>query len=254
MQAFDLTGRVAIVTGGNGGIGLGMARGLASAGASIIVAARNQEKSARAVEELAGLDVQAIAVQTDVTDEDAVTALVEATIEHFGRVDVLVNNAGMNIRKPPQDLSLAEWRLIMDTNLTSAFLLSKAVYPHMKAQGGGKIVNIGSMMAIFGIPFSAAYASSKGGLVQLTKVLATAWAADHIQVNAVLPGWIDTDLTIGARSEIPGFHERILSRIPDGRWGDIDDLSGIAVFLASSASDYITGTAIPVDGGYSVLG
>lgn len=254
MQAFDLTGRVAIVTGGNGGIGLGMARGLASAGASIVVAARNQEKSARAVAELTALGVQAIAVKTDVTDESAVATLVEATIERFGRVDVLVNNAGMNIRKPPQDLSLAEWRLIMDTNLTSAFLLSKAVYPHMKAQGGGKIVNIGSMMAIFGIPFSAAYASSKGGLVQLTKVLATAWAPDHIQVNAVLPGWIDTDLTIGARSEIPGFHDRILSRIPDGRWGDIDDLSGIAVFLASAASDYITGTAIPVDGGYSVLG
>jgi 2-deoxy-D-gluconate 3-dehydrogenase len=142
----------------------------------------------------------------------------------------------------------------MDTNLTSAFLLSKAVYPHMKSQGGGKIINVGSMMAIFGIPFSAAYASSKGGLVQLTKVLATAWAPDHIQANAVLPGWIDTDLTIGARNEIHGFHDRILNRIPDGRWGDIDDLAGIAVFLASPASDYITGAAIPVDGGYSVLG
>jgi 2-deoxy-D-gluconate 3-dehydrogenase len=254
MQAFDLSGRVAVVTGGNGGIGLGMARGLASAGAAVVVAARNQAKSAAAVAELEALGGRAISVEVDVRDEASVSALVASTIDHFGRVDVLVNNAGTNIRKEPQDLSLAEWHLIMDTNLTSAFLASKAVYPHMKAQGGGKIINIGSMMSIIGVPFSPAYAASKGGLVQFTKVLATAWARDHIQVNAVLPGWIDTDLTRGARAQIEGFHERILARIPDGLWGDIADLAGIAVFLASPASDYVTGTAIPVDGGYASLG
>jgi 2-deoxy-D-gluconate 3-dehydrogenase len=158
------------------------------------------------------------------------------------------------VRKEPQDLSLAEWHLVMDTNLTSAFLTSKAAYPHMKVQGGGKFINVGSMMSVFGVPFSPAYASSKGGLVQFTKVLATAWAKDNIQANAVLPGWIDTDLTRNARVEVPGLYERVLSRIPAGRWGDGDDLAGIAAFLASCASDHITGAVIPVDGGYASQG
>jgi 2-dehydro-3-deoxy-D-gluconate 5-dehydrogenase len=252
--AFDLAGRVAIVTGGNGGIGLGMARGLATAGAIIVVAGRNQEKSRYAVQELEALGGAAVAIEVDVTDEASVNRLVETAVERLGRVDVLVNNAGTNVRKAPQDLTLEEWRLVVDTNLTSAFLASKAAYPHMKQQGGGKIINIGSMMSIFGAPFVAAYAASKGGLVQLTKALAAAWAPEHIQVNAVLPGWIETELTEGARRDIPGLHERVLARIPDGRWGVGDDLAGIAVFLASTASDYITGTAIPVDGGYSSHG
>ena len=254
MEAFNLAGRVAIVTGGNGGIGLGMARGLGAAGATVVVAARDQSKSALAVDELRGLGTEASAIEVDVRDEASVESLIRTASERYGRLDVLVNNAGMNIRKQPQDLSLAEWREIMDTNLTSAFLTCKAAYPVFKAAGGGKIINIGSMMSVFGVPFSAAYASSKGGMVQLTKVLATAWAGDNIQVNAVLPGWIDTDLTFRAREEMPGFHERILARIPQGRWGVPGDLSGIAVFLASPASDYVTGAAIPVDGGYASLG
>jgi len=251
---FDLTGRVAIVTGGNGGIGLGMARGMADCGARIVVAARNAEKSLRAVAELKGFGVDAAAIQVDVRDEASVESLVRATVALWGRVDILVNNAGTNIRKQPQDLALSEWRDVIDTNLTSAFMLSKAVYPHMKAQGGGKIINVGSMNSIFGVPFSAAYASSKGGIVQLSKVLATAWAADNIQVNAVLPGWIDTELTVGARGDVPGLYERTLARTPAGRWGVGDDMAGVAAFLASSASDYVTGASIPVDGGYSSLG
>jgi len=183
-----------------------------------------------------------------------VNALVRATADRFGRLDVLVNNAGTNIRKPPQDLTLGEWRQVLDTNLTSAFLASRAAYPVMKAQGGGKIINIGSMMSIFGVPFAAAYAASKGGMVQLTKALATAWAPDHIQVNAVLPGWIDSELTQRARREVPGLHDRVLARTPADRWGVGDDLAGVAVFLASRASDFVTGTAIPVDGGYSSQG
>lgn len=254
MNKFDLQGRVAIVTGGNGGIGLGMARGLAGAGAAIVVAARNREKSDRAVAELRALGVRAEAIDVDVRSEESVAALVRATVERFGRVDILVNNAGTNVRKLPQDLSLEEWRLVLDTNLTSAFLASRAVYPHMKAQGGGKIINIGSMMSIFGVPFAPAYGASKGGMVQLTKSLAAAWAPDHIQVNAVLPGWIETELTDRARLEVPGLFERVLARIPEGRWGSGDDLAGIAVFLASAASDYVTGAAIPVDGGYASLG
>ncbi|HWO73666.1 MAG TPA: glucose 1-dehydrogenase [Dehalococcoidia bacterium] len=254
LQAFDLNGRVAIVTGGNGGIGLGMAKGLASAGAAVVVAARDREKSASAVKQLQALGARAEAIEVDVREETSVTRLMEEAASRFGRIDILVNNAGTNVRKRPEELSLAEWRLVLDTNLTSVFLASKAVYPHMKAVGGGKIINIGSMMSIFGTPFVAAYAASKGGIVQLTKALATAWARDNIQVNAVLPGWIDTELTKRAREDVPGLHEWVLARIPKGHWGSPDDLAGIAVFLASPASDYVTGAAIPVDGGYAALG
>ena len=251
---FDLKGRVAIVTGGNGGIGLGMARGLAGAGASVLVAGRNAEKSEAAVRELGKLGGEAMAVTVDVTDEAAVDRLVKATRERFGRIDILINNAGTNIRKSLHEYSLEEWHRVMNTNLTSAFLCSRAVYPAMKAAGGGKVINIGSMMSIFGASFSPAYGASKGGIVQLTKSAAIAWAPDNIQVNAVLPGWIDTELTQGARREVPWLHESVLKRTPARRWGTIEDMSGVAVFLASSASDFVTGTFIPVDGGYSIQG
>jgi 2-deoxy-D-gluconate 3-dehydrogenase len=251
---FDLKDRVAIVTGGNGGIGLGMAQGLARAGARVVIAARDAAKSDGAVKELEALGPGARAITTDVTDEAAVRRTVKATLDAFGRLDVLVNNAGTNIRKPPHEVSLAEWRQVLDTNLTSAYLCSHAVYPAMKAGGGGKIINIGSMMSIFGAGFAPAYAASKGGIVQFTKACASAWARDNIQVNAVLPGWIDTALTRRARQEITGLHERVLQRTPAGRWGTIDDMAGIAVFLASPASDFVTGAAIPVDGGFSIQG
>src|SRR5262249_15755389 len=231
-----------------------MARGMAAAGAAIVVAGRNREKSARAVAELEGLGGRAVAIEVDVTDEASVNALIQRAAEHWGRLDALVNNAGINIRKPPQDLTLGEWRQVLHTNLTSAFLCSRAVYRIMKAQGGGKIINIGSMMSLFGASFAPAYGASKGGIVQLTKALAAAWARDNIQVNAVLPGWIDSELTIRARQEVPGLHDSVLARTPAKRWGVGDDLSGIAVFLASGASDFVTGTAIPVDGGFSSQG
>jgi 2-deoxy-D-gluconate 3-dehydrogenase len=251
---FDLKGKVAIVTGGNGGIGLGMARGLAAAGARLVIAARDQTKSRAAVKDLEGRGGEAVAVAVDVADEASVAALVRTVAERWSRIDVLVNNAGINVRKPVHELALAEWHRVVDTNLTSAFLTAKAVYPVMKAAGGGKIVNIGSMMSIFGASFAPAYGASKGGIVQLTKSLATAWARDNIQVNAVLPGWIDTDLTRRARQEVPGLNDAVLRRTPAGRWGEIDDMAGIAVFLASPASDFVTGAAIPVDGGYSIQG
>ena len=251
---FDLKGRVAIVTGGNGGIGLGMARGLAAAGARVVVAGRDQKKSTSAVEDLAGRGAEAFAVAVDVTDEAAVGRMVSATLERWGRLDVLVNNAGINIRKPVHELALDEWHRVLDTNLTSAFLCSKAAYPAFKKAGGGKIINIGSMMSIFGASFAPVYSSSKGGIVQLTKSTAVAWAKDNIQVNAVLPGWIDTELTQNARKEVTGLHDSVLRRTPAGRWGGIDDMSGVAVFLASPASDFVTGAVIPVDGGYSIQG
>ena len=253
LKLFDLSGRVALVTGGNGGIGLGMARGMAEAGAAIMVAGRNAEKNAAAAAELQGLGAEADSVEVDVTDPASCEAMVAATKERFGRVDCLVNNAGTAIRKQPQDYDLAEWHTVLNTNLTSAFTCSQAVYPLMKEQGGGKIVMIGSMMSIFGASFSAPYASSKGGIVQLGKSLASSWAKDNIQVNTVLPGWIDTDLTIRAREQVDGLHQRVLDRTPAGRWGKPQDHAGIAVFLAGSGSDFVTGTSIPVDGGFSIF-
>jgi 2-deoxy-D-gluconate 3-dehydrogenase len=254
VQLFDLTDRVAIVTGGNGGIGLGMARGLVTAGAAVVVAARDEAKSAEAVRELESLGARAVAVRVDVTEAASCRAMVQATLDRFGRLDVLVNNAGTNIRKQPQEYTLEEWHLILETNLTSAFACSQAAYPAMCQAGGGKIVMIGSMMSIFGASFTAPYAATKGGIVQLARALACAWAKDSIQVNAVLPGWIDSALTRRARRDIPGLEERVTARTPAGRWGMPDDFAGIAVFLASPASDFVTGAAIPVDGGYSVQG
>jgi 2-deoxy-D-gluconate 3-dehydrogenase len=252
VNLFDLTGKVAIVTGGNGGIGLGIAQGLAQVGAKIVVLGRNTEKSQMAAQWLqAQLGAEALVVTADVGRPEQIERAVGETLDRFGRIDILFNNAGMNIRKQPEDLALAEWHEVIDTNLTSAFLMSKAVYPTMKKVGGGKIVNIGSMTSIFGSPFASAYAASKGGIVQLSKSMALAWAKDNIQVNAILPGWFDTELTIKGRQEIPGLHERVLSRIPQGRWAKPADMAGTAVWLASPASDYITGIAIPVDGGYT---
>ena len=249
---FSLSGRVAVVTGGNGGIGLGMARGLASAGAHVVIAARNEAKSRAAVDELSGAGGGATAIAVDVTDEAAVAAMVDGVVRRCGRLDILINNAGTNIRKGPHELSLDEWRAVMDANLTSAFLCARAAYPQMKNAGGGKIINIGSLLSTFGAAFAPAYGASKGGVVQLTKSLAVAWARDNIQVNAVLPGWIDTALSRDARRQVPGLEQRAVDRTPIGRWGRTDDLAGVAVFLASAASDFVTGASIPVDGGYSI--
>ena len=249
-NAFDLTGRVALITGGNGGIGLGMSRGLADAGARVLIVGRDAGKNGQALDTLGAGHAAFVA---DVTDEGACMAAVAEAERLFGRLDVLVNNAGTNRRHRPEAISSADWRLVMDTNLTSAHLMCHAAFPLLSRQGG-KVINIGSMMSIFGVPFSPAYAASKGGIVQYTKVLATAWAEHGIQANAILPGWVDTDLTRGARREVEGLHDRVLARTPAARWGEAADFAGIAVFLASAASDFVTGAAIPVDGGYSVLG
>ena len=251
LSIFDLKGKAALVTGGNGGIGLGMAEGLARAGAKLAIGGRDAQKSSAALERLGS---GAIAVKADVTDERACRTMVAEAAEKLGRLDILINNAGINIRKLPQEYSLDEWHRVLDANLTSAFVASQAAYPHLVKAKGGKIVNIGSMMSIFGASFVAPYGASKGGIVQLTRALACAWAKDNIQVNAVLPGWIDTALTRRARDEVAGLHERVLARTPAGRWGAPEDLAGIAVFLCSPASDFVTGTAIPVDGGYAAQG
>ena len=254
MGAFDLTGRVALVTGGNGGIGLGIARGLAKAGASLVIAARNPQKNAAAIAELTALGAPCQAITVDIADEAACRALPEQAKATFGRLDILVNNAGIARTGLPQSISIADWNDVLQVNLTAVMVGSQAAYPIMKAQGGGKIINIGSMYSVFGGPFQPAYAASKGAVVQLTKSLAAAWARSNIQVNAILPGWIATEMTDGARTGMPGFSDTIVGRTPAGRWGETADFEGAAVFLASQASDFVTGATLAVDGGFSISG
>jgi len=250
---FDLTGRVAIVTGGNGGIGLGIAQGLVECGATVVISGRDAAKSAAAVEELNGQRAGcASAIECDVTVPEQIKALVDQTVDRLGGLHILVNNAGIGIRKRPEEYTLEEYTRVLDTNLTSVFLACQAAYWPMKQGGGGKIINIGSMASLFGLPYAPAYAASKGGVVQLSRALATAWAENNIQVNSILPGWIATNLTDGARRYNPELEGRVVYRTPAGRWGRPDDLAGTACFLAAPASDFVTGTAIPVDGGYSI--
>jgi len=248
MNPFALKGKIALVTGGNGGIGLGIAKGLAQAGAQVAIAGRNEAKSRAALGELGP---QAVAANGDVNDATAVKRMVAETVAAFGGLDILVANAGINIRKPPQDYTPEEWHRIVDTNLTSVFACCQAVYPEMQRRGGGKIVTIGSMTSIFGFDVGPVYAATKGAVVQLTKSLAAAWAKDNIQVNSILPGFIDTELTQNLRRNFPAMHDRVVGRTPARRWGTPADLAGTAVYFCSSASDFVTGTALPVDGGFS---
>ena len=245
---FDLAGKAALVTGGNGGIGLAIVEGLLEAGARVLIVGRDRSKN-----DAASTSKGTPAWIADVTIEAQCEAAVSESARLFGRLDILVNNAGTNIRARPEKLSESDWHTVIDTNLTSLHLMCRAAYPWLKRQGG-KVVNIGSLMSTFAVPFSPAYAASKGGVVQYTKALATAWAADNIQANAILPGWVHTELTDRAREQVPGLEERITARIPAGRWGQPRDMAGLAVFLAAPASDYITGAAIPADGGFTAMG
>lgn len=248
---FDLTGRVAVVTGANSGIGWGIASALGGAGATVVVAGRRPDKNAEAAGRIEALGGKAVPIEVDVEQEESCRALIAQAAERLGRIDILVNNAGLANRKQPQDYTVAEWHKVIDVNLTGAFVCSHAAYPHMVRAGGGKIINIGSIMSILGASFAVAYAASKGGIVQMTKVLACAWAKDNIQANAILPGWVDTDFTQRAREQVEGLNDRVLARTPAGRWGRPGDFAGIALLLASDASGFITGAAIPVDGGYT---
>jgi 2-dehydro-3-deoxy-D-gluconate 5-dehydrogenase len=250
---FDLTGKVAMVTGGTSGIGLGIARGLLQAGARVALIARDAERADKA---LASLDAgaNAIHIGADVTVRAQCFAALAQAEQHFGRVDILVNNAGMNIRRDAEQYTQDEWDRIIATNLGSAFHCSQAAHAAFLRARGGKIINIGSMLSLFGTTFAAGYAASKGGIVQLGRALAVEWADENIQVNTLLPGWIETELTAEARKLFPDLEAGILSRTPQARWGKPADLAGITVALCSSACDFITGTAIPVDGGYSAQG
>ena len=251
-KQFDLTGKVAIVTGGNGGIGLGMARGLAASGADIAIVARNEAKSDAAIAELQRHGVKAIAVTTDVTDQAAVARMVERVQRELGRIDILVNNAGITVRKPPHVLSIEEWNSIIQTNLTSAFVCSQAVYPAMKAAGGGKIINIGSIFGHDGYPGSAVYCGTKAAIALLTKSLALELRDRNIQVNAIAPGWIETPMNEHARATDTQYLRAIDERFGgSGGWMKPEELTGSAVFLASPDADSVTGTVLFVDRGWS---
>lgn len=253
MTLFDLSGRVAVVTGGNGGFGLAMAKGLVAAGAKAVLVGRDRAKSAAAVDEIRASGGEALAFEADVASADAVSELFAWLDKTTGRVDILVNNAGINQRHLPQDFPLDMWNEVLQVNLTSAFLCSQQAHRRMSRKGHGKIINIGSMTSILGAPMSPAYGASKGAMVALTRSLAAAWAAEDIQVNAILPGWIETELTRRQMQEMSGLRERILGRTPARRWGVPEDLVGAAVFLASDAAAFVTGTALVVDGGFSVM-
>jgi 2-dehydro-3-deoxy-D-gluconate 5-dehydrogenase len=249
-MSFDLTGRVALVTGGNGGIGLGIAKGLAGAGARVVIAARDPDKNAAALAALNRVG-SALAIACDVSDAEDVDALFTEIREQCGRLDILVNNAGMSAGGPPEQIEIGLWERVLAVNLTAAFRLAQGAFPLFREAGGGKVINIASEYARFGSAFVAPYATSKGGLIQLTRSLAVAWARHNIQVNAITPGWITTDMTEPVLRN-RAFYDQIIARTPAGRFGEPDELAGAAVFLASGASDFVTGVNLPVDGGYAI--
>ena len=249
---FDLAGKVAMISGGNRGLGEGMALGLAAAGADIVIACRDRAAAGPVVDRVKAAGRRAVAVPCDVTSSASVDRAVTASAEAVGGLDILVNNAGTLSLHRPEDMPHEAWDRVMDTNIRGAFLLSKAAWPHMKEAGGGKVINIASMYSIFGGENDSAYASSKGALVQFTRACAVAWARDGIQVNAILPGWFVTDMTRPFLEGGSRAADRTSERVPAGRWGDPCDLAGTVVFLASRASDYVTGASIVVDGGFSI--
>ena len=250
-KMFDLEGRVAVVTGGNGGIGRGIAIGLAEAGAAVAILARNEEKNRATVAAIEKLGVRAAAIKLDVTDRAALAPAMEAAERSLGPVDILVNNAGISISRNSFKLEAEAWDRVLETNLHSCFFLSQIAARAMAARGaGGKIINIASEYSRFGAAGLTSYAAAKGGLVQMTKSLAIEFASRGIQVNAIVPGWIKTDMTVPAQSG--PFYQEILTRTPAGRFGEPEEMAGAAVFLASHASDFVTGAILYVDGGFAI--
>jgi 2-dehydro-3-deoxy-D-gluconate 5-dehydrogenase len=261
---FDLSGRVALVTGGNGGIGRSIGMGLAQAGAAVAVLARNEEKNQRVLGELQALGVRALAVRVDVTERGQLQPALEKVEEALGPVSILVNNAGISRGSVKHrtvdgvlDHTLEDWDRVIETNLNACFLLSKLTAKSMVKRREGKIINIASMYSIFGSGLVPAYSATKGALVQLTKSMAIELAPFNIQVNAIAPGWTETDLTAPITNAASGspralLYQEIVTRTPAGRFANPDEYSGTAVYLASRASDFVTGATICVDGGYSI--
>jgi 2-dehydro-3-deoxy-D-gluconate 5-dehydrogenase len=248
---FDLTGQVAVVTGGNGGIGRGIALGLAEAGAAVAIFGRNDEKNKQVLSELQATGVPSIAVKVDVTDRAGLEPALRQVQSELGRISILVNNAGNVslsggiLNEKPED-----WDNVIETQLNAVFLLSKLAAKSMLAQKSGKIINIGSMYSFFGSGLVPSYSAAKGAIIQLTKSMAIELAPHNIQVNAIAPGWIETEMTAPVKA-MP-LNDEILARTPAGRWGRAEEIAGTAVYLASQASGFVTGTTVRVDGGYAI--
>ena len=250
LKAFDIAGKVALVTGGNGGIGLGIAKGLAEAGAKVAVWGRNEEKNASALAALEETGAEAIAMKVDVGERERLQPALSEVESALGPVSILVNNAAIGVFGGVLDLSEEDWDRVIEIDLTSCFLLSKYAAQSMTQRGAGKIINLASTYSLSGCSWATSYSAAKGGIMQLTKSLAIELAPHNIQVNAILPGWIETDLT-GPIKEMP-LYDEILMRTPAGRFGTPEECAGAAVFLSSDASRFVTGTALVVDGGYAI--
>jgi 2-deoxy-D-gluconate 3-dehydrogenase len=248
-ELFDLEGRIVLITGAAGGIGAALSRAYAQAGATLVLTDLAGEKLDALASELRGSGAKTGSYALQVEDRAACAAVVDEAVAAFGGVDVLVNCAGVNTRMRPEQYAEDVWDRIIDINLKGSFNMCQAVHASMRARGKGKIINIGSILALASNAMTAAYSASKGGVLQLTRSLACAWAADGITVNVIQPGWIDTALSRQARVDIPGHAERVVATTPMGRWGEPEDMVGPALFLASAASDFMTGASVVVDGG-----
>jgi 2-dehydro-3-deoxy-D-gluconate 5-dehydrogenase len=252
---FDLSGRVAVITGGNRGIGRSIALGMARAGAAVAVLSRNEEKNTQVAAEVEALGVPAMALHLDVTARETLSGAIDAVEAALGGIDILVNNAGVaTVTGGILNESPEVWDTTIATHLDATFLLSKYAAASMAKRKRGKIINLASMYSYFGAAMLPSYGAAKGGIVQLTKAMAIELAPHNIQVNAIAPGWIATEMTALAREnpDFAEFNRMILARTPAARWGEADEISGAAVFLASTSADFITGVTLPVDGGYSI--
>ena len=248
-ELFDITGKKALVTGSGSGIGLGMAEGLLEAGCTVVLHSRG-DTAVKEAERLCGMGYDAKAVTGDLETEEGAKAVFAAALEKLGGdIDILVNNAGAQFRAPTLEFPLEEFDRVMNVNNRTAFIMSKLAGEVMLKKGYGKIINTASMQSFFGIPITPAYAASKGAIAQLTKAIGNEWISKGVNVNALAPGWIATKLTKGV-TEDPVRSKEILGRLPAGRWGYPEDFKGPIIFLASHASDYLSGAVIPVDGGY----